>query len=288
MIRKPLFYLYCTSLICIQIAFSMPAMAGDMHQAKNVNNLYKQAKQTNAAHERRTNTVKCSVALTRAWPRLSKANSNIDDVENNLSRIAHGVRDFEDWSDNLAAAFGFAVAWKHSLAQHIFSLGISCNFSTGFININQYNLRARLPLGDLDYDFEQEYKYYMTEFFLDYQVFQLKKWTGLIGGSISVNYFKVDSKLDADFDRSGLRGKLRGRFHDLQAGCSVKAGLEYAVTRRISMSLLTRYDWLTFTDNNHITTSSQTPFRKNSRHYKQRTVIDITGPSVGVHLNYYF
>ena len=227
------------------------------------------------------------LSVTRSFPKLKQANQEIKDVGKELRTLSKEVKDFETWDDVYTGMLSLGIEKNIDLFGISMWPGAYVSYGSGSVRTSQKNIPTVLGL-DLDYDFKQRYTMHSLAASLSADVLKYKKMTMSLGGALSFNMFESKTDLDVSSPDIGMQRQLRGTFKDNRLGKAVYAGIDYRLDDRWSLLMTARYDWLRFKGDAKVDEKEHSAFGTVSRRSKNRTVVDVTGPSVGAFITYRF
>lgn len=227
---------------------------------------------------------KILTGATYSWPKLKAANRDIHLIEGELKALAPGVKKFEDWDDVYTGVAGIGVQRKF---QKDIWAGLYISAAKGPVKTSQKGLDTVLGV-PMDYKFKQEYNLYGLEASLSKEILKKNKFITLLGGAVSYNYFKSDSKLETNIPAIMTQRTVNADFKDNELGVALFGSIEYDITPKWGIIFSGRYDWLKFKAKTDINDTTTTPLKQTQIKYKQNSEVDLTGPSLGLYLKYNF
>ena len=230
------------------------------------------------------------MGASRSWPRLKESNEFIHDVvETEVGNIAPSVKGFEDWDDIMSGSFGIGVARKFSL------LGIDgwgelfFSYAKGDIDTAQDGLETVMgpPMG---YHFNQEYEIKKLEVGTNIRLFTYKEFEGFFSSYIGFNWFHADTVFITDIDALGMHEEVKGEYSDFDIGGALGLNFAYHLPwyDNLFLHLVYRYDWTEFSGDAHVTDRREDPSGISETRYRQSTIVDTTGPAVGLYFSWNF
>jgi hypothetical protein len=230
---------------------------------------------------------KLLIGITRSYPKLKSANQEIKNAGKELSLISNQVKDFETWDDVYTGLFGIGIQKKFEFLGKNIWPAIYASYGSGSVNTSQKNISTIFG-SNMDYDFKQTYTMYAIEGSLSVELFKYKKLTALLGGAMSYNYFESKTDFDMKIPLLHMEQNIYGKFKDNQIGLAVFVDFDYEINDKFDISAMARYDWLKFKGNTPLTEINKTPYGNIVNNTNQSTIVDVSGPSIGIFLKYKF